>query len=429
MNNNRVKILIIGKTGTGKSSFINYFLDKDVALTGYGKPITKEISSFTENFDGFDVEIFDTVGLESENFDEWKQNIISEIKSKNNDDDISQWFHTIFYCFSAGTARREEAEIEFIKELESSINQKIHIIITNCDNANLDEQKRAIVDEIKREIDSSLKSSQNIYEVCSVDKKKRSGEVCEKFGKEIIVESVFKLLWEDISFKVATSANDEIKKALIKVMDYMEEEMKKELRGKLGTAAVLKAAVNDAMEKEGGMDSLIESFEKRSDEVVNLLDENITKYKKSLTNRIAPLSKMYSRYYKLTTDRDMFFVFEKAFDQLEHFFDTFDDDDFLKKTKFGKIMETMDGDFEIETFADFVKCLGVVTDTLIGFESKFMEVIEVFCSEIRTYINNYDFITVLYNELMDFFYTAHKIETQTSNISSDRQKAKRLPNN
>ena len=30
------KILLLGKTGTGKSSFINYFIGKDVAKTGVG---------------------------------------------------------------------------------------------------------------------------------------------------------------------------------------------------------------------------------------------------------------------------------------------------------------------------------------------------------------------------------------------------------
>ena len=46
---NVVRILLLGKTGVGKSSFINYFLGKDVAAAGAGKPCTQELTKYVLN--------------------------------------------------------------------------------------------------------------------------------------------------------------------------------------------------------------------------------------------------------------------------------------------------------------------------------------------------------------------------------------------
>ncbi|MEG0051398.1 MAG: GTPase [Terrisporobacter sp.] len=44
MNNSNVaKVLILGRTGVGKSSFINYLLDNKSAKVGVGEPITQEM--------------------------------------------------------------------------------------------------------------------------------------------------------------------------------------------------------------------------------------------------------------------------------------------------------------------------------------------------------------------------------------------------
>lgn len=57
------KILLLGKTGAGKSSFINYFLGKQVAKTGDGKPVTMDYFVPYEVKDGrYPIEIYDTRG-------------------------------------------------------------------------------------------------------------------------------------------------------------------------------------------------------------------------------------------------------------------------------------------------------------------------------------------------------------------------------
>ena len=60
-----VKILLLGKTGVGKSSFVNYLFDKELAQTGVGLPITQETTMYKSEVNGVDVEVYDTKGLEA----------------------------------------------------------------------------------------------------------------------------------------------------------------------------------------------------------------------------------------------------------------------------------------------------------------------------------------------------------------------------
>ena len=60
------KILLLGKTGTGKSSFINYFIGKDVAKTGVGKPVTQGYCIEYDYSNGkYPIKIFDNQGFEA----------------------------------------------------------------------------------------------------------------------------------------------------------------------------------------------------------------------------------------------------------------------------------------------------------------------------------------------------------------------------
>ncbi|MGX7377895.1 GTPase [Carnobacterium maltaromaticum] len=134
----KVNLLVVGKSGVGKSTLINTVFGEEIVHTGVGKPVTNQISLIEQ--EDFPVRIYDTVGFEigSLGFDikgvlkTLKGNPVQQLIKKvqateNQDDDI----HVVWYVVSGSGSRIEEAEISFIKWI---LEQKIPVILvlTKC---------------------------------------------------------------------------------------------------------------------------------------------------------------------------------------------------------------------------------------------------------------------------------------------------------
>lgn len=129
----KVNLLVVGKSGTGKSTLINTVFSEEMVQTGVGKPVTNQISLIEK--DDFPVRIYDTVGFEigSLGFDikdvvkSFKRNPVQQLIKKvqsteTQDDDI----HVVWYVISGSGSRIESAEIAFINWM---VEQKIPVII------------------------------------------------------------------------------------------------------------------------------------------------------------------------------------------------------------------------------------------------------------------------------------------------------------
>lgn len=183
-----IKVLVIGKTGVGKSSFLNYLLDEDLATTGVGKPITQDFDEYTKTIDGkLRLTITDSKGLEVLEFEKIKQDIQNYINAKNSSENIADYFHVVFYCLNYAKGRFEPLEGELIKELRELLGYDVQFILTHSDSIEEDRSKyQTYVKRIKDLVGFDIK----LYKVCSVNKNKLGGEKIVKSGKNEIIKDL-----------------------------------------------------------------------------------------------------------------------------------------------------------------------------------------------------------------------------------------------
>ena len=189
-----VNILVLGKAGVGKSSFLNYLVDKDVFETGIGEPVTKtgfHETSYLDEKTGISFNLIDTAGIEPDNINSFKELIFNKIDDCNSDINVSNWMHTIYYCISASSKRVEPYEIELIKELSKRIH--VILILTKVDLVADD-----LLNEIKKELRLKVGNSIDICAVCNVQIETRLGQTV-RFGKEEVLEYSFMGLWTTLS--------------------------------------------------------------------------------------------------------------------------------------------------------------------------------------------------------------------------------------
>lgn len=108
-------IFVVGKSGVGKSTLINAVFGEKLAKTGSGSPKTQNIKEYKSK----DFGIFDTKGLELENYDSTKAQIAEFLAQKqigNEDEQI----HIAWLCIAESGRRIERADIELWELLQKN---------------------------------------------------------------------------------------------------------------------------------------------------------------------------------------------------------------------------------------------------------------------------------------------------------------------
>ena len=209
MNKETTNVLIIGKSGVGKSSLLNYIFGREMQEVGVGAPVTKvEIKEFVYPYDEhFEIHIYDTWGLEpsAQKADQWKKTIFAAIADHDRKQ-ISDWFNTIIFCLNAKSARIEDFELDIMGQL---LREKNHLTIALTHGRSREDPDGITLREtIKNELRGrgiEPPEDRNFVFVSNVRKKLIGGTV-EQFGREEILVSIIRNMWGSLKSKVPFQA-------------------------------------------------------------------------------------------------------------------------------------------------------------------------------------------------------------------------------
>lgn len=113
---NKLNVMVLGKTGVGKSTLINNMFMENIVETGSGKPVTQNIRKVTKT--NFPLAIYDTPGLElggEHDIENLLNQVIDIIKKGVSSGDVGEAIHCIWYCINTQSDRFEQTEIDFLK--------------------------------------------------------------------------------------------------------------------------------------------------------------------------------------------------------------------------------------------------------------------------------------------------------------------------
>lgn len=163
-----IDLIVMGKTGSGKSTLINAVLDEDLAPTGTGQAITKKNEVYSKKMMlpigdtkdgqygmiGCQINMYDTIGLEidksitNQTLEEIKKHI-ENTKSKMSADDV----HLVWFCVNNRSSRFESYELDLIRKLSIDYEIPFVIVLTQCfsnEEGELEEQIRKSLPEVSR---------------------------------------------------------------------------------------------------------------------------------------------------------------------------------------------------------------------------------------------------------------------------------------
>ncbi len=108
-------VLVAGRSGVGKSTLINAVFQGQLAETGHGRPVTKEIREYTKP--GVPISLIDSRGLELERYRETLAQLAKLIEERQRDADANRHVHCAWVCISEDSRRVDDGEIKLVELL------------------------------------------------------------------------------------------------------------------------------------------------------------------------------------------------------------------------------------------------------------------------------------------------------------------------
>lgn len=119
MKENACRVVVVGATGSGKSSLVNRFFGEEVAATGVGKPVTQDFGHY-EPTDQRPVHLYDSKGFERQDL-ELRQRTEVWVRRQQAQEEVCERLHVLWYVIDCGSARWLDADTEFCRDVFADI--------------------------------------------------------------------------------------------------------------------------------------------------------------------------------------------------------------------------------------------------------------------------------------------------------------------
>lgn len=176
-----VNVLVVGKTGTGKSTLVNTVFNDRIAETGQGRPITQHMRRYTK--EGSPVSIYDTKGLEVADYMGILDDLKAKVREINRSERSEDHVHVAWLCVAEGARRVEDAELELAKILDE-LSVPVVVAITT-----------AVSDQgFRAKVRDAFHSASNVVRVNSEPFVMDEGVVASVKGVDVLVDATMEVV-------------------------------------------------------------------------------------------------------------------------------------------------------------------------------------------------------------------------------------------
>lgn len=245
----KLNLVAIGACGVGKSSLLNYLLDKDAFETSLSRPSTGRGFWHREaKIRGFPVHLIDTWGLEAGCSDLWMKDLKDELARRSQTNDIAQSFHAICYAISATGNRVQDFDLKILGFL---IDEGFSVIVVLTKAAKASEE---VIEAMAREITERFGDQIPVVPVNSVEETIR-GIRLERHGATEVEGHILLSFWQTIQQQIPRTI---VRKLVEEVENRWDDVISKKLNGE---STGWFSAQWDLMDAEGCRQKMIEEAE------------------------------------------------------------------------------------------------------------------------------------------------------------------------